>query len=376
MTAPINAIRGLQLHHPQFGRPGMEWLWAKEYESALTAEVTLGVSPSALIALPLEFPRPYGARLPLERPFDQGLKAELVSRYKLRGYHGAPVKVQVDHRGLAALTEGEVRASAAAAAGLQQIPVHIQYYGRSEGLNYAWNPAEIFAPRGPDLVWDPLQVASIAWFAADTIAPVDTGTSIAQWNDLGPFHRHVLNGTQSAQPTYIANAKNGLAALQFDGVTQLLASATFQSVIHPVTVFCALKFDALLTGNPGPWSLSNTNLIDLFAGTNGSGRWAMFAGAELDGSPYDTNWHIHTCVFNSSNSFIRTDGVQTNGNVGSGSFGQKTTAQIVFGAFATNGSHIVQCKIGEWFAAPGVVDPITISRAEHYLSQRWAIANL
>jgi len=63
----------------------------------------------------------------------------------------------------------------------------------------------------------------VAWFdAADVNTVTESSGNVSQWDDKSGNDHNATQGTASDQPTYVANAQNGLHAVRFNGTSDFL----------------------------------------------------------------------------------------------------------------------------------------------------------
>lgn len=223
--SPAESIEHLIQHIPDSWPYDRRRAWLDLHPYTLTAEVTLDVDPEALIALPIARAPTPGAYPVRPRPFDQGLRAQLVFEFRSRGYdhlrgRQAPITVQVDNKGFAVIADGLVRVSAAAAAGIT-VPARIEYYGGSERLKTAWQPQpKLRVTALPDFDFQQIGAPIIGWFAGDlqnTFANnsyVD-GATISTVYDASNNQNHLLPPSGSIGPQFVANMLNGRPGFRF-----------------------------------------------------------------------------------------------------------------------------------------------------------------
>lgn len=99
------------------------------------------------------------------------------------------------------------------------------------------------APVKVEPKWSPSGLSGVvAWFKADAIQGVSNNGTVANWMDSSGSGNNAAQATTSIQPLYKTNSVNGLPALQFDGVDDLLrfpqdlALDTFSTFIVASTV--------------------------------------------------------------------------------------------------------------------------------------------
>ena len=122
-------------------------------------------------------------------------------------------------------------------------------------------------------------------YVKDTLRP-DNREYVARWNDITPRavagnKKSVYQETGSRRPMYIANAINGLPALQFDGSSQYLYS--LNNNITPsapplVAGDRTMTMVAVFTTNSNATALDRTMIMDQFVGFSSSQASAREVG--------------------------------------------------------------------------------------------------
>lgn len=104
--------------------------------------------------------------------------------------------------------------------------------------------------------WDPTYLGGAlrAWFKADSIGGVASGTRISAWADSSGNGRNASQSSSSRQPIYRTNILNGLPAVEFDGsdylaVPGLSASSRDETIIAVFRSNVTSDFDAILGPN-------------------------------------------------------------------------------------------------------------------------------
>jgi hypothetical protein len=142
-------------------------------------------------------------------------------------------------------------------------------------------------------------VANVVWFDSSTnqylLPPNRTnGQRVTQWENRIDITRHISNvGGVTFRPTYRTNQQNNLSSLYFDS-NRLRGQPFLIPVTQTFSLFVVAKFD--ITSNQQLCESST----DLGFGVSGN-RYIYQAGGGYSIGPLaDTQWHIHTLIFNST----------------------------------------------------------------------------
>ena len=141
------------------------------------------------------------------------------------------------------------------------------------------------------------------WYdGADTSTLIPSATDegqITQWTDKSSFAHNANPNGGSAKPTYEnTTLQNGYGYIEFDGNDNLNVNpfTALQSAAG-FTVFIVSK----LANTTGVQYLTETNQNDLLISANGTGITVGMAGATgTVASEANTNWAIHTLIFDGS----------------------------------------------------------------------------
>ena len=174
--------------------------------------------------------------------------------------------------------------------------------------------------------------------------------------------------TTGNAPTYIANGINGNPVVRFDGVDDFLQT-DWPDISQPNHIFIAFQLVNVQTTTENVIydSFTSTNR-HVFVQDGVSGGWTLFSGINLRGGSADGNPHIHSHLFNSSNTELREDGTDIfNGNSGGQSMDGITLGARVDGGIPTN------VDIGEILVYPQDKSGIQ-TQVENYLGNKWGIS--
>jgi hypothetical protein len=107
----------------------------------------------------------------------------------------------------------------------------------------------------------------MAWLQADNGVTVDGSGFVSQWNDQSGNANHALNATNATQPTLTSGAINGLPAVHFDGLSQLLEIPFNLSLIanRDFTFYIVMSADSADPGVvQGPITMCSNNVAGHF----------------------------------------------------------------------------------------------------------------
>lgn len=83
------------------------------------------------------------------------------------------------------------------------------------------------------------------WLKADAVSGLNSGDSLAQWNDSSGTGNHFANGSTGNQPTYISSGFGGKPIVRFDGTSDFVTNVNFHflSSLPALTFFFVHKID-------------------------------------------------------------------------------------------------------------------------------------
>jgi hypothetical protein len=220
----------------------------------------------------------------------------------------------------------------------------------------------------------------------------NNGTQITQWNDKSAIaHNANPVGSTDTRPTVTYNVQNGKSALYFDQNNDGLEvnmSTSLQS-LSGATIIMALKF--IDTSNvPQQIMLGGTKTGGSFSSNNNFGmsltgvvsypyRIAMGGGIILSDMPKDTNFHVHTVLYNGTAAYNtklkhRVDGTERGILVSSEptSSTSATINTLIFGVDSINASDLYG-YIGEVLIYTRALTTGEIINAENFLKSKWGL---
>lgn len=224
----------------------------------------------------------------------------------------------------------------------------------------------VFGMGNPPLgsVFSIAQLANLAaWYAADAITGVTSGTSLSTWTDLSSQGVHASNATVTLQPIYRANAQNGLPAVEYNLTSGYLQASAFSSVLtQPTTIYCVSRLSATATKIMYGGTAANHHLFVAAAGT-----WQMNAGTVYNSSvASDASWHVFGALFNGASSLLRVDGVAST----AGNAGANTLDRLIIGNFGSV-NLAWPGHIGELFVVNRQMTTAEMLGAESHLKSKW-----
>ena len=216
------------------------------------------------------------------------------------------------------------------------------------------------------------------WFdGADTSTYVPNATDegqITQWTDKSNFAHNANPNGGSAKPTYentvLQPAVGGYGYLEFDGNDNLSINP-FTSITSAsaFTVFFVSK----LNTTTGTQYFGSTNEGGLSIYSDGTNFKANVAGGTATGPAIDTNWHVHTLVYDGANTSLtyRLD----KGNDATATPGgstQATADTYYIGARDPSTSNLTG-YVGEVIIFSRVLGATEYANVENYLSNKWGL---
>ena len=92
-----------------------------------------------------------------------------------------------------------------------------------------------------NVAFNPIALGNLkAWYKADSGVTLN-GSTVSQWNDNSGYNNHLKQSTATNQPTFVANAKNGLPSLSFDGSNDVLACDASVTGLEYMTFYIVMK---------------------------------------------------------------------------------------------------------------------------------------
>lgn len=212
--------------------------------------------------------------------------------------------------------------------------------------------------------YDPEDDATVvAWFKADAISATNN-EDIAVWP--ASTGSNAVMGASAKWPRYLTNQQNLLPGVYFtDSPARSLTnhvgnvSVGCLWVVSKFTLTSNWYFavDGIASGNRWALLLNNTQ-----------GKFEAYAGTDLIGNAWDTDWHIHKLVFNGASSSITLDdGEPTGGNAGS-----HALTGLTLGANYDQ-STASKATLGEVILQNAVPDSEASTAIRAYLNGRWGI---
>jgi hypothetical protein len=149
----------------------------------------------------------------------------------------------------------------------------------------------------------PSDVSGLAiWLRADTLGLTD-GDPVLSWTDSSGLGRHAVPYIIPAPPTFQTNELNGKPIVRFDGVDDVLRTATFP-LPQPITTFVVAKwatatdYKAILDGYT-----ASTGIVDLEGASI-----RLYAGAVATFGVASTAWRLLAVTWDSASSVGRAEG--------------------------------------------------------------------
>ena len=215
----------------------------------------------------------------------------------------------------------------------------------------------------------PSQIANLKlWLSAPDIPGLSDGNAISTWNDLSGNEYDLTQATESLQPLYKTNIKNGLPIVRFDGTDDYIRAPTI-SITAPYTFFivstCRSSWTAQRRIADGSMTFFNPNNND---------RMSILAGGtQLNNDNVinaASNWHYYSCFFNSSGS--TTSIYIDEGNVASSTIPSSGNISLFqLGGQLSPLQEFANVDIGEVLIYQGILSTSDQQIIENYLQTRW-----
>lgn len=215
------------------------------------------------------------------------------------------------------------------------------------------------------------------------------GQAITQWNDKSATaHNAAPIGGPGTRPLYTASIQNGKSALYFDAVEDGLEAPlnSLQGITGSTMIFVGKTLNASINQQlvqgvvKSGGSYTPSNGYSIFVSGSSGYRVVMASGSAIVNVTPDTNWHIHTLVFDgtqtgNANRFkYRLDGVertltfQSNANTTTSA----TINAILVGTDAALNNDF-NGYAGELLLYTKTLNATEIDNTEAYLSNKWNI---
>lgn len=189
----------------------------------------------------------------------------------------------------------------------------------------------------------------------------------------------------AARPTYLTASKNSLNTADFDGNSDFLTVNPFTDFddsalggIPAYTMFVVCKFDS--TANQRLTETNATGTSDLGFGIDASGNYEYHVGGgTAHGQAADTNWHIHSFVFdgaqaNGSELSARVDGtaVALTESSAIGDTALANTSSVYIGS-TPSGTLWFDGQMGEIIVFTRALNASEVGSVNTYLASKWAV---
>lgn len=220
----------------------------------------------------------------------------------------------------------------------------------------------------------------IAYYRADTgtyqastctTAAAATNDPVGCWQDQSGNGYNLVQATDGARPVLTLNALGGLPAITWTVAgTQWLKNADFgRTYSQPNTIIIVGKLGSDKSKYFYDGATNNTSVL---RGSVGQTVYSFYAGSNVDGSiASDTNYHVHTVVFNGASSTHRIDQVAD----GSGNAGAGALAGFTLGGRADGGSGVQAdgAAVTEVYIFNAALPDYQIQQAENLLKARYGL---
>ena len=213
------------------------------------------------------------------------------------------------------------------------------------------------------------------WYdGADTSTYIPSATDegqITQWTDKSDFAHNANPNGGSAKPTYENTVlQGGYGYLEFDGNDNLSINPfTAITSASAFTVFFVSK----LNTTTGTQYFGSTNEGGLSIYSDGTNFKANVASGTATGPAIDTNWHVHTLVYDGANTSLtyRLD-KGNDATAPPGGTTQATTDTYYIGARDPSTSNLTG-YIGEVIMFNKALGATEYANVENYLSNKWGL---
>jgi hypothetical protein len=213
-----------------------------------------------------------------------------------------------------------------------------------------------------------------------------TGGNVISVDGKGYASVHDANTSGAPdRPSYTTASQNSLNTAQFNGLGNYFTVNPFTNFddsaaagITGYTMFAACKFNT--TANQRLSETDATGNSDLGFGIDSAGKFEYHVGGgTVQGSTADTNWHVHSFVFNGS----RSDGTELTAMVDGANVLQTETSPV--GDAALTNTNVVYIgasetpslyfsgELGEIIVFTRALTASEVSTVNTYLANKWGI---
>ncbi len=231
-------------------------------------------------------------------------------------------------------------------------------------------------------LWTPAALAPLAWYdAADSATITAASGKVAQWSDKTGKGNNLIQATSAAQPTTGTSTINGVNAIAFDGVANILntSSNPFGATINNAMV--------MLVMNIG--TIANGTMFTLSGSGTAANRWQAI-------SPFGNGSIIFDCGGTSAPNRISgasgwtanqnklvdfygstTDNVQqvwVNGSLFLSDATGHAVSTVSGFSFGGLGTSYDNCSLGEVVILNSTVSASNRQKMEGYLAHKWGMA--
>jgi hypothetical protein len=184
-------------------------------------------------------------------------------------------------------------------------------------------------PRRPAAAFSPFAVGwhTAVWADDPNWTNPGDGNAVAQWDDGSGNARHLTQVTGNRQPLFRSSVAllNNRAAVDFDGVNDMLQSAAFTNVAQTHSIIWIGKRDGVGGGANNERIIDLTNggppNTSLFMKANGSTKWGIYAGSAISSSSLDQDTaagHAIRVKYAGASTALVVDGTTDTVNPGTG----------------------------------------------------------
>lgn len=182
-----------------------------------------------------------------------------------------------------------------------------------------WTPARATTSGG---------VRPVHWYDASQIQGLVNNDPVAAWADSSVNGDGIAQADPTKRPLFIMNVLNGKPVVRFDGSNDFMNGffTVGGALSQPVTMWAVAQLHAPQVLDGLTHDMIEGYQVDALPSTrisfcqtaSGAGKWAMFAGTNLNGSASNGNWNIWMGLFNGVSSRFWLNGIANSavGNAG------------------------------------------------------------
>lgn len=237
--------------------------------------------------------------------------------------------------------------------------------------------------------WSPTLLPDLqVWFDATKFSGLVDGTAVATWADSSGNARNATQGVAASKPLYKVGIQNGLPALLFDGVNDMLATAAFNWPTVQATIVAVGYSDLASSRQFVTWGDDPILQVGAFGLLRESGlrlstslRGTVGQSAFTTSTTINGGWHVMAGLCDMGLASGET-AVVLDGSFGTIGGSNNNNLDTSFGAFGfglgagTSFSRPLSGYLGEVVVYSRVLTTSERQIVEGYLAWKWGLSSL